>query len=302
MKFTIQYLAVALSLCGHLSHGVEMEQNIDREEVKVAASEAAAGVYPASNLKPDTYIPGEEWKLAWSDEFDGDTLNEANWNRQVVPAGRFNEEWQAYIDSSDTARVQDGCLVIQALHKSSEHGHDQYTSARLNTAGKQAWTYGKVAARMQLPYGQGMWPAFWMLGANCNENGGDTPWPQCGEIDIMELYGSKNDAVVEANLHSADASGAHQQIGAVPFHLESGKFADQFHVFEIEWDEYHISWKVDGKEYVSTDISTADEGEFHQPFYILLNLAVGGTHAGRPDETTRFPQCMYVDWVRVYQQ
>ena len=302
MKFTIRVLAVALSLCGYVSHGVEMEQNIDREEVKVAASDAAAVVYPASNLKPDTYAPGKEWQLAWSDEFDGDTLNEANWNRQVVPAGQFNEEWQAYTDSEDNARVEDGYLVVQALHKSSEHGHDQYTSARLNTAGKQAWTYGKVAARMQLPYGEGIWPAFWMLGANCSENGGDTPWPLCGEIDIMEFYGSKSDAVVEANLHSADDSGAHQQIGAVPFRLKSGKFADRFHVFEMEWDERRITWKVDGKEYASTDISTADDSEFHQPFYILLNLAVGGTHAGRPDATTRFPQSMYVDWVRVYQR
>jgi beta-glucanase (GH16 family) len=107
---------------------------------------------------------------------------------------------------------------------------------------------------------------------------------------------------VEANLHSADALGAHHQIGAVPFHLESGKFVDQFHVFEIEWDEHRISWKVDGKEYAGTDISTADDSEFHQPFYILLNLAVGGTHAGRPDTTTLFPQSMYVDWVRVYQR
>ena len=155
---------------------------------------------------------------------------------------------------------------------------------------------------MQLPYGEGIWPAFWMLGANCNENGGDTPWPQCGEIDIMELYGSKSDAVVEANIHSADADGAHQQMGAVSFHLESGTFADQFHVFEIEWDERRIVWKVDGREYVGTDISTGDDSEFHQPHFILLNLAVGGTHAGRPDATTRFPQSMCVDWVRVYQR
>jgi beta-glucanase (GH16 family) len=302
MKFNGQYLAAALFFCGQLSHGVEVQNEIDREKMKVGTSETAAVVYPASNLKMDAYTPGEGWTLAWSDEFDGDTLNAANWNRQVVPAGRFNEEWQAYIDSQDTARVEDGCLVIRALHKSSAHGHDQYVSARLNTAGKQAWLYGKVAARMQLPFGEGIWPAFWMLGANCNENGGDTPWPQCGEIDIMELYGSKSDSVVEANVHSADARGDHQQIGAVPFHLESGKFCDQFHVFEIEWDASRISWKVDGKEFASSDISTEEYSEFHQPFYVLLNLAVGGTHAGRPDETTSFPQSMYVDWVRVYQR
>ena len=302
MKFTIRFLTMALFLCGHLSHGVEVEKDNDQEQAKDAASEVATVVYPASNLKPDTYDPGKKWKLAWSDEFDGDTLNEANWNRAVVPAGQFNEEWQAYTKSEDNALVEDGCLVIRALHNSTEHGHDQYTSARLNTAGKQSWTYGKVAARIQLPYGEGIWPAFWMLGANCSETGGDTPWPMCGEIDIMEFYGSKSDAVVEANLHSADARGDHQQIGAVPFELSSGKFADQFHVFEIEWDENRILWKVDGKKYASTSISSKDDSEFHKPFYILLNLAVGGTWAGRPDATTRFPQSMYVDWVRVYQR
>jgi len=123
-----------------------------------------------------------------------------------------------------------------------------------------------------------------------------------GEIDIMEFYGSKDDAMVEINLHSADADGAHQQMGVVPFHLESGKFADDFHVFEIEWDEHRIVWKVDGIQFASSDIAKGDVAEFHKPFYILLNVAVGGSWAGRPDATTRFPQCMYVDWVRVYQR
>jgi len=275
-----------------------MKQNSDNK--KNEAPGEAEVVYPASNLKSDAYTPGKGWKLSWSDEFDGDSLNEANWNRQVLPAGQFNEEWQAYTDSEDNAFIEDGCLVIRALHKGAEHGHDQYTSARLNTAGKQFWKYGKIAARIQLPHGQGIWPAFWMLGTNCSESGGDTDWPLSGEIDIMEFYGSKDDSMVEANYHSADADGAHQQMGVVSFHLESGKFADQFHVFELEWDERRIVWKVDGSQYASSDIS--DIAEFHKPFYILLNMAVGGSWAGRPDATTGFPQCMYVDWVRVYQR
>ena len=302
MKFTIHFMAVALLLCGHLSYGAEVKKDIDQDEGKSTTSGAVEVIYPASNLKSDTYAAGEGWELAWSDEFDGDTLNEANWNRQVVSAGKFNEEWQSYTDSEDNARVEGGCLVIRALHKSTEHGHDQYTSARLNTAEKQTFKYGKIAARMQLPYGEGIWPAFWMLGANCNENGGDTPWPQCGEIDIMEFYGSKSDAAVEANIHSADADGEHQQMGAVAFHLDSGNFFERFHVFEIEWDEHRITWKVDGREYAGTDLSSETDSEFHQPHFILFNLAVGGTHAGRPDATTRFPQSMYVDWVRVYQK
>ena len=152
------------------------------------------------------------WQLVWADEFEGDRLNPDNWNRQVEPAGRFNEEWQHYTASEKNAYVEEGCLVIKAIHESDEHGMDQYSSARINSAQKQTFKYGKIAARIKLPYGAGMWPAFWMLGANCSENGGDTPWPFCGEIDILELYGSKDDGVVEANIHYANREGQHDQL------------------------------------------------------------------------------------------
>ena len=141
-----------------------------------------------------------------------------------------------------------------------------------------------------------------MLGDNIDENGGDTPWPQCGEIDILELYGSKDDAVVEANLHYANDSGSHAQMGAKSFKLKEGKFSDDFNIFELEWDEKKIAWFVDGKQYASIKISENQFSEFHEEFFILLNIAVGGTWAGRPDDTTKFPQFMYVDWVRVYQK
>jgi beta-glucanase (GH16 family) len=141
-----------------------------------------------------------------------------------------------------------------------------------------------------------------MLGANIDENGGDTPWPQCGEIDILELYGTKDDAVVEANLHYAGTDGKHAMMGAVDYKLKEGIFADDFHIFELVWDEKRISWLVDGEQYASTSIEGEERNEFHREHFILLNLAVGGTYAGRPDETTPFPQRMYVDWVRVYEQ
>lgn len=253
-----------------------------------------------SSPKDDSYDPGPDWDLAWSDEFDGDTIDNNNWNRQVVEAGRFNDEWQRYTDSSDNAYIEDGCLVIRAIHQSERHGADQYTSARLNTANKQAFRYGRIAARIKLPYGKGIWPAFWMLGANISENGGDTPWPQSGEIDILELYGSKDDAAVEGNIHYADRSGSHASMGAKSFSLEAGRFADAFHVFELEWDDGRIAWLVDGQEFASTSIASDELSEFHREFFILLNIAVGGTYAGRPDATTTFPQYMYVDWVRVY--
>ncbi len=178
----------------------------------------------------------DEWKLVWEDNFDGDTLNLDNWNRQVVKAGRFNDEWQRYTDSEENSFVEDGNLVIKAMHMSDRHGMNEYTSARLNTAQKQSWKYGKISARIKLPYGAGMWPAFWMLGKNIDENGGDTPWPKSGEIDILELYGSKDNANIEANFHYADENGNHAMLGQQHFKLDSGTFADVFHFFDLEWN------------------------------------------------------------------
>ena len=255
-----------------------------------------------SNLNKDTYVPGSEWKLDWSDEFEADTIDKNNWNFQVEAAGRFNDEWQRYTNSSNNAYIENKHLVIKAIHESDIHGKDQYTSARLHTANKQAWKYGKIAARIKLPQGTGIWPAFWMLGTNIDENGGDTPWPQTGEIDIFELYGSKDNAVIEANMHYADASGSHAMMGAASFKLEQGIFSDAFHIFELEWDSNRIAWLVDGVQFASTPITADELSEFHKEFFILLNIAVGGTHAGRPDATSTFPQYMYIDWVRVYKK
>ncbi|MFT5484798.1 MAG: beta-glucanase (GH16 family) [Halieaceae bacterium] len=258
--------------------------------------------YPAGNLGNDTYEPGEGWELTWSDEFSGNALNAGNWTLQQEPPGQFNDEWQRYTDSDDNAYVENSCLVIRALHAGNGHGTGQYTSARLHTANKQSWTYGKIAARIQLPHGEGIWPAFWMLGANIDEAGGDTPWPQSGEIDIMEFYGSRNDGTVEANIHYTNEQGHHAQMGARHFELPQGRFADAFHVFEIEWSEARIEWFVDGQSYASVPISGDEFSEFHKPFFVLLNIAIGGRGAGRPDDTTPFPSYLYVDWVRVYQE
>jgi len=253
-----------------------------------------------SSAHENMYEPDSVWSLVWSDEFEKSYIDENNWNLQVVEAGRFNDEWQRYTNSSDNAYIEDSCLVIKAIHHSDVHKMNQYSSARLNTANKQAWKYGKISARIKLPEGEGIWPAFWMLGANIDENGGDTPWPQTGEIDILELYGSKDDGVVEVNAHYADAGGSHTMMGAVDFKLEQGKFADAFHIFELEWDEDKIEWFVDRKLVASMPISSDELSEFHKDFFILLNIAVGGSHAGRPDTTSKFPQFMYIDWVRVY--
>ncbi len=261
----------------------------------------APAQYPAANLEDDSYEPGPEWSLVWSDEFEGETLDPDKWRRQVEEAGRFNDEWQRYTDSVDNAYIDNGCLVIRAIHVGDTHGRDQYTSARLHTIPDDGWKYGRIAARIQLPYGRGIWPAFWMLGANIDENGGDTPWPQTGEIDILELYGSRDNGVVEANIHYADSSERHASMGSVATRLPEGRFADNFHVFELEWGADSLQWFVDGERFASTSISGEEFSEFHEKFFILLNIAVGGRAAGRVDDTTRFPQYMYVDWVRVYQ-
>lgn len=285
----ISVMSIALLSCKDKGKKINFD---DQKKVKHAVS----------NLNEDTYQSELDWNLVWSDEFEADTINVNNWNFQVVEAGHFNDEWQRYTNSKENAYIENNCLVIKSVHESDIHGMDQYTSARMHTANKQAWKYGRISARMKLPQGEGLWPAFWMLGANIDENGGDTPWPQCGEVDILELYGSKDDGIIEANLHYADASGSHAMMGAAAFKLEQGKFADAFHIFELQWDANRIAWFVDGEQFASMPISSDELSEFHKEFFILLNIAVGGTHAGRPNTTTKFPQYMYVDWVRVYQK
>ena len=270
----------------------------DDEERKNESTIKSKPVYPAKN-KDDYKVDSRKWNLVWADEFDGNELNLNNWTRQIMPEP-YNDEWQQYFDRKENSYVKDGFLVLKAIHTSEKHGDNQYTSARLHTGHKQSWQYGKIAARIQLPYGKGLWPAFWMLGENINEIGGKVPWPKCGEIDILELYGSRDDAVVEGNIHYHD--GGHKMMGAEAFKLKNGIFADKFHVFEIEWDEKQIRWLVDGKAYHTAPITSEALSELHAKYYILLNVAVGGEYAGRPDATTRFPQCMYVDWVRGYQQ
>ncbi|QQS52381.1 MAG: glycoside hydrolase family 16 protein [Bacteroidota bacterium] len=256
----------------------------------------------SSSQNSADYNPGPDYYLAWSDEFEATTIDEKNWNFQELKAGHFNDEWQRYTNSPENAYIENGCLVIKAIHESEVHGMDQYTSARLNTANKQAWKYGKIVVRVKLPYGHGLWPAVWMLGTNIDENGGDTPWPQSGEIDILELYGSKNDSVVECNIHYAGADGLHANMGAVSYKNKEGRFADAFHIFELDWDAQKMVWLVDGNEYASTPITADYLSEFHKEFFILLNVAVGNKTAGRPDSESIFPQHMYIDWVRVYQK
>lgn len=233
-------------------------------------------------------------QLVWSDEFNyTGSPDPQKWSFETGAGGWGNNELQYYTDRLSNAEVKNGNLVITA-RKESYQGSD-YTSARMITYNSgNYWTYGRIEARMKLPYGQGIWPAFWMLGKSIFEG---TSWPACGELDIMEMIGGgDNDNTVHGTAHW-DNNG-HASYGLS--YTNPTKLADDFHVYAIEWDSQKINWYFDNNLYCTLDITPVSLGAFHQPFFIILNIAVGGNWPGSPDATTVFPQTMEVDYVRVY--
>jgi len=241
-------------------------------------------------------IPG--WTLVWSDEFtqpDGSAPDSTKWGYEIGGGGWGNNELEYYTSRTNNARIESGQLVIEA--RAESYMTRNYTSARLLTKGKWSWTYGRIEARVKVPRGQGMWPAFWMLGANVEAAG----WPTCGEIDIMENIGSEP-SKVHGTVHGPGYSGANG-IGG-PYTLAGGAaFADDFHVFAIEWETNRIRWYVDSQLYFTvtpTNLPKGAQWVFSQPQFLLLNVAVGGNWPGNPNGTTTFPQRMIVDYVRVY--
>ncbi len=244
------------------------------------------------NTSPGSY---EGMRLVWQDEFEGDALNLDNWTFETGTGsnGWGNNELQYYREENTS--VEDGYLIITA-GKEAYEGKD-YTSSRIKTQGKQAFQYGRIDIRAALPQGQGIWPALWMLGANFPTAG----WPASGEIDIMEMTGGTGkDNTVHGTIHWQN-EGNHANYGG-DFSLEEGVFADEFHVFSIVWNPETITWYVDGEEFHVVDITPEELSEFHQEFFFIFNLAVGGNWPGSPDATTTFPQRMVVDYVRVFQE
>jgi beta-glucanase (GH16 family) len=226
----------------------------------------------------------------WQDEFDGPALDTTKWVADIGGGGWGNAELESYTAPPVNARVENGNLVIEARHDST------YTSARLKTQGKASWGYGRVEARIQIPRGQGIWPAFWMLGENITTVG----WPTCGEIDIMENIG-REPARVHGTVHGPGYSGANG-VGTA-YDLRSGAFADTFHIYAIEWESQSIRWYVDSTLYLEVTPSTVPATwVFNHRFFIIINVAIGGYWPGNPDGTTAFPQAMRVDYVRVYQR
>ena len=245
------------------------------------------------------------WILIWRDEFNqpnGSKPDPQKWVFDVGGNGWGNNELEYYTDRMQNATVQGGKLVIKAVREEYT-GKDgvtrHYTSARLKTKGKFAYSYGRYEARIKIPYGQGIWPAFWMLGDDISK----VNWPACGEIDIMENVGEEP-STVHGTIHGPEYSGANG-LGA-PYTLPCNRrFADEFHQFAVEWEPDTIHFYVDGNRYASRardELRPNQKWVFDHPFFILLNVAVGGDWPGNPDTASVYPQTMLVDYVRVYRR
>ncbi len=244
-------------------------------------------------------LAASDWHLTWSDEFNGPAHTAPDpykWTYDLGGGGWGNQELEIYTDAGENV-FQDGAghLVIR-IAKTDSGG---YTSARLKTQDRFAVRYGKIEARMKIPHGQGMWPAFWMLGDDIVT----TPWPACGEIDIMENIG-KEPALIHGTVHGPGYFGAHG-ISASASLPGSPPLSDDFHTYSVEWSANRIEFLLDGKPYQTVTPASLPKGArwvYDHPFFLLLNVAVGGGWPGNPDQTTMFPQEMLVDWVRVYER
>lgn len=257
--------------------------------VVLAGCTPPAGLAPAATPIP---IPAG-LKLAWHDEFDGDTIDRSSWTFDAGSGGWGNGEAEYYTSRPENARVEHGMLVIEARQEKYEGSY--YTSARLKTQGLRSFRYGRIEARLKVPAGAGLWPAFWMLGAGFDGKN----WPDCGEVDIMEYIGKEPDLIM-GTAHGPGYSGA---LGLSKWNRQKENIADAFHTYAVDWKPGQITWYYDGAPYFT--VSRADVGErqwvFDQPFFIILNLAVGGQLAGIISPQTAFPAQLQVDYVRVFQ-
>ncbi len=244
-------------------------------------------------------VRAADWKLVWSDEFNAARRtppDPAKWVYDLGGGGWGNNELEVYTDKPHNV-AQDGAghLVIRALKSNS----GKYTSARIKTQGKYTVQYGKIAARMKIPHGQGIWPAFWMLGEDIKT----VDWPACGEIDVMENIG-KEPSIVHGTIHGPGYSGGNG-IGHSATLANGAPLSENFHVYAVEWSSDSITFLLDDKAYATVtprDLPPGTHWVYNHPFFLLLNLAIGGNWPGNPDGTTQFPQQLVVDWVRVWQK
>lgn len=238
-----------------------------------------------------------EWNLVWSNEFDGaagELPDPTQWAFDLGKGdgGWGNAELQSYTNNPENVSMDgEGNLVITAIQDGNT-----FTSARIKTQGLFSQQYGRFEARLKTPYGPGLWPAFWLLGDNIETVG----WPQCGEIDIMELRGQEPH-IIHGSIHGPGYSAGNPV--SKSYALANNRFDADYHVFAIEWDEDKIDFFVD--DYLYQRIENTDvpgEWVYDQPFFILLNVAVGGNYVGFPTAQTPFPQQMIIDYVKVYEE
>lgn len=249
-------------------------------------------LWGCSNSSND--IEKHNWKLVWQDEFNTPGAPDATKWSYDIGTGPNNDGWgnselETYTNSSDNVKVADGNLQITAISTGSS-----YTSGRIKSQGFFDQAYGRFEARIKIPYGPGIWPAFWMLGNNKDTDG----WPQCGEIDIMEGKGQEPN-IVHGTVHGPGYSGGNAITSS--FGLQSARFDTDYHIYAVEWSVGCIDFYVDNTLYKRiTPSDVTGEWVYDHPFFILFNVAVGGTFVGYPNTHTPFPQTMYVDYVRVY--
>ncbi len=255
-----------------------------------------------SSCEIDTTQQLEErtWTLTWSDEFEGDkgaSIDTEVWNFDLGRGdnGWGNQELQTYTNETENVSLDgEGNLVITATSEDAG-SFSIFRSARITTKGNFSQAYGRFEARMKTPFGPGLWPAFWMLGDNIDEVG----WPQCGEIDVMEMRGQQPNITL-GSLHGPGYSGGDAITGS--YAMVDGRFDTEFHIYAVEWFEDRIDFFIDDFLYQRiTPEDVTGEWVYNQPFYLLLNVAVGGTFVGFPSAQTPFPQKMIVDYVRVYE-
>jgi len=243
----------------------------------------------SGSTSPLTY---PNMKLIWSDEFDRTTLGTQYYTFETGGNGWGNNELQFY--RAENTFISEGNLVIEARREN--FSGRAFTSSRIITKGKIDFKYGRVDIRASLPFGQGIWPAQWLLGSNISQVG----WPRCGEIDIMEMIGGNGrEKTVHGTAHWQGVSAKADFGGS--YTLAQGTFHDKYHVFSIIWDENSIKWLVNDIQYHQMSITPAELSEFRESFFFIFNIAVGGNWPGSPDQSTIFPQRMIIDYVRVFQ-
>lgn len=245
----------------------------------------------------DMMHPENNWKLVWSDEFEGNDVNLDNWTFEIWNEGEVNNEWQKYVKDTANYKVKNGKLYI-TVTKTGDNAKGGYTSTRLSSQGKKEFKYGRVEFRAKMPKGRGTWPALWMLGSNINDVG----WAKCGEIDIMEYVGFQPDTI-HTNVHTQ------YQHGITDFHVATPvpTAEEDFHTYGLIWSKDKLEFYLDDPSNVintyAPTAKTVDNWPFDQPFFMIMNFAVGGTWGGvKGVDETIWPQSMTVDYVRVYKK